>query len=153
MSDSATPAPAPVTPPAAATPPPLAGGTGLQPNIAAGLATIFTLVGGIIFLVLEKKNAFVRFYAMQSVFLGGAIIAASIAVRILSAIFLHVPLLGWLVALLLNILFLVVWLGWFVVYVIAIVNAFSNKEWEIPVLGPLARKQLASGPTGPVGPA
>ena len=151
MSDSAT--PAPVTPPASATPPPLAGGTGLQPNIAAGLATIFTLVGGIIFLVLEKKNAFVRFYAMQSVFLGGAIIAVSIAVWILSAIFLHVPLLGWLVALLLNILFLVVWLGWFVVYVIATVNAFSNKEWEIPVLGPLARKQLASGPTGPVGPA
>ena len=150
MSDSAAPAPAPVIPPDPFTPPPVADGTGLQPNVAAGLAAIFTLVGGIIFLVLEKKNAFVRFHAMQSVFLGGAIIAASIAVRILSMIFLHIPLLGWLVALLLNILFLVVWLGWFVVYVIAIVKAFSNQEWEIPVLGPLARKQLASGPAGPV---
>ena len=149
MSDSSAPAPAPVTPPDPVTPPPAADGTGLQPNVAAGVAALFPLVGGLIFLVLEKKNAFVRFHAMQSVFLGGAIFAASIAVQILVWIFLHVPLIGWLLALLLGIGFWVISLGWFVVYVIAVVKAFSNKEWEIPILGPLARKQLASGPTGP----
>ena len=153
MSDPAAPNPAPARPPDPAPLPPPAEGTGLQPKVAAGLAAVFTLVGGIIFLVLEKKNAFVRFHAMQSVFLGGAMLATSIAVQILVLIFLHVPLIGWLLALLLHIGFWVVSLGWFVVYVIAIVKAFSNQEWEIPVLGPLARKQLAAGPTGPVGPA
>ena len=147
MSDTSTPAPA--TPPDS-TPPPAAAGTGLQPNVAAGLAALFSPIGGIVFLVLEKKNAFVRFHAMQSVFLGGTIVVGSIAARILSQIFIHIPLIGWLLALLLNILFLVIWLGWFVVYVIAIVKAFSNQEWEIPVLGRLARKQLASGPAGPM---
>ena len=142
MSDSAAPNPAPPTPPPT-------GGTGLQPNVAAGLAIIFSLVGGIVFLVLEKKNSFVRFYAMQSVFLGGAMLATSIIGQILMRVFAHVPLIGWLVVLLLSILLGIISLAWLVAYVIAIVKAFSNQEWEIPVLGLLARKQLAAGPTGP----
>jgi len=116
--------------------------------VAAGLASIFTLVGGIVFLILEKRDKYVRFYAMQSVFLGGAIVAASIVTQIVALIFSHLPLIGWLIALLVGMLFWVLWLGWFVVYLITIIKAFSNQEWEIPVLGPLARKQLESGKLG-----
>ena len=36
------------------------------------------------------------------------------------------------------------WLGSVVVWVITIIKAFSNVEWEIPYLGKLARKQLAT---------
>ena len=43
----------------------------LPPNIAAAIACI-PLVGGIIFYLLEKRNSFVRFYAMQSIIFGGA---------------------------------------------------------------------------------
>ncbi len=45
--------------------------TDLPPNIAAAIACI-PLVGGIIFYLLEKRNSFVRFYAMQSIIFGGA---------------------------------------------------------------------------------
>ena len=61
---------------------PAAQTTGLTPNVAAGIACLFTIVGGIVFLVLEKKNQFVRFWAMQSVFLGGLALAVSIVTRV-----------------------------------------------------------------------
>jgi len=45
--------------------------TGLPSNVAAALAC-FPLIGGIIFYVLEKRDGFVRFYAMQSIIFGAA---------------------------------------------------------------------------------
>ncbi len=98
MSDPAAPSSIPPEPspeptaastavPQAAPPPPTevkpaVEGTGLQPNLAAALASFLLLVGGIVFLILEKKDQFVRFYAMQSVFLGGLLVALSIAMSI-----------------------------------------------------------------------
>src|SRR5438045_2308266 len=38
--------------------------TGLPANVAAALACI-PLIGGVIFYILEKRDEFVRFYAMQ----------------------------------------------------------------------------------------
>ena len=122
-----------------------ADGTGLAPNIAATICAAVPLVGGVIFLVLEKKNAFVRFWAMQSVFFGGAVIAYSIVTQIAAFVLAHIPILGWLVILLLGILSMIVGVVSLVVWIITIIKAFSNVEWEIPFLGKLARKQLAGG--------
>lgn|SRR5699024_1358722 len=45
---------------------------GLEENIAGLLCYLFTFVSGIIFLLIEKENKFVRFHAMQSlIFFGG----------------------------------------------------------------------------------
>ena len=72
--------------------------TGLPSNVAAALACI-PLIGGIIFYVLEKRDAFVRFYAMQSIIFGGAWIIFSIIWNILFAVLAHIPVLGWFFAL------------------------------------------------------
>ena len=117
--------------------------TGLAPNIAAGLAAVFPLVGGIIFFLLEKKDKFVRFWAMQSMFLGGLALAVSIAMQIAGFVFGFIPVVGKLMGILLGFAHLIFSLAWFVVYVIGIVKAFTGKEWEIPWLGKLARQQLA----------
>ena len=122
-----------------------ADGAGLAPNIAATICAAVPLVGGVIFLVLEKKNAFVRFWAMQSVFFGGAVIAYSIVTQIAAFVLAHIPILGWLVILLLGILGMIVGVVSLVVWIITIIKAFANVEWEIPFLGKLARKQLAGG--------
>jgi len=45
--------------------------TGLPSNVAAAIACI-PLIGGIIFYILEKRDSFVRFYAMQSIIFGCA---------------------------------------------------------------------------------
>ena len=117
---------------------------GFAPNIAATICAALPLLGGIIFLVLEKKNAFVRFWAMQSVFFGGVCFALSILLQIVSFILAYIPILGWILLFVLGIASIVFWLGCVVVWVITIVKAFSNVEWEIPYLGKLARKQLAT---------
>lgn len=150
MSDTSTPPPSLSHDQAAVTPPPVIEGTGLTPTVAAGLACIFLLLGGIVFLVLEKKDKYVRFYAMQSVFLGAAGVAISIFVQIASVILRLIPILGRMILFFLNIGSAIAGLGLLVLWVILIVKAFSNKEWEIPFLGPLARKQLESGKAGSV---
>jgi uncharacterized membrane protein len=112
---------------------------GLTPNVAAGLACVFSLVGGIIFLVLEKKDLFVRFWAMQATIFGAAVFAFGILLMIL----VKIPFLGVLIAL----LSLLVYLGIFVVWLLMVIKAFTGKEWEMPIIGKIAREQLAKMPT------
>jgi len=116
--------------------------TGLPSNVAAALAC-FPLIGGIIFYLLEKRDSFVRFYAMQSIIFGAIWILFCIAWNILYAILAHIPALGvifafllWLVWALANIVFLIL-------LIIAIVKAFSGVRWDIPWVGPMARKQTS----------
>ena len=146
MDESTTPPPAPNPEPQPVTPaaaPSAPESTGLAPNIAAGICAIFPLIGGIIFIVLEKKNPFVRFWAMQSIFFGAAGFAFSVLMRVAGMILVHIPGIGGILAFLLGLAGLVVSLGMFVIWIITIIKAFSNVEWEIPYLGKLARKQLA----------
>jgi uncharacterized membrane protein len=144
MSDTPT-SPAGIPDPNAPSP----AATGLAPNIAAGLACLFTIVGGIIFLVLEKKDKFVRFWAMQAAFLGGLAVAVSVALGMAHLVFDMIPVIGGLLMGILTLTNIVFRIAWFVVYVICVMKAFSNQEWEIPWLGKLARKQLEQmdGPT------
>ena len=97
-------------------------------------------------MLIEKKDQFVRFYAMQSVFLGGLWVALSIGIGIVFAMLHGIPLIGtllWLVSVELRLVLFVVW-------VMLVIKAFTNKEWEIPYLGKLAREQLAKmAPTAP----
>ncbi|UCH52044.1 MAG: DUF4870 domain-containing protein [Chloroflexota bacterium] len=52
--------------------------TGLEPNVAGLLCYVAGWVSGIVFLVLEKDNQFVRFHAMQSIVTFGILTIASI---------------------------------------------------------------------------
>jgi uncharacterized membrane protein len=115
--------------------------TGLPRNIASGLAMIFPLIGGIIFLVLERKDQFVRLYAIQSVLLGGIAVMFSLAVAVVTFIFSHIPLVGVLLNAVLNFINYGFSLAWFVIYVVAIVKAFWGQEWLIPYLGQVAKRQ------------
>ena len=144
--DETTPPPAPTPEPKpveTAESAPAGDGTGLAPNIAAAICAALPLIGGIIFLVLEKKNAFVRFWAMQSVFFGGTMIAFSIVSQIAGIVLAQIPLIGWLLLLLLGFLGMALGVVFLVLWIVTIIKAVSNVEWEIPVLGKLARKQLA----------
>jgi uncharacterized membrane protein len=147
-----SPPPEPPSEPAVAAPgasPPVLEGSGLPPNLAAALACV-PLVGGIVFLVLEKKDQFVRFYAMQSVILGGLSIACSISLQIVSWFFASIPFVGRLFAVLLGLVGMIVGLACFVAWLITTSKAFTGKEWEIPYLGKIARQQLAArAPTTP----
>ncbi len=116
----------------------------LPPNIAAALASI-PLVGGIIFYFLEKRNGFVRFYAMQSIIFGGAWIFFWIIYSVAYAILTPIPAIGFVFAALLWGIRVIVGVGFLVLWIISTVKALNNTRWEIPYVGPIARRQVEGG--------
>jgi uncharacterized membrane protein len=138
MNDPVDPIPPTRTTPVSGTP---TGSTGLPSNVAAALACI-PLIGGIIFYVLEKRDQFVRFYAMQSIMFGGAWIIFTIIWNILYSVLAHIPAIGWIFALILWVIWAVWNIGAVIVWVIAMIKAFSGVRWDIPYIGPMARNQV-----------
>jgi uncharacterized membrane protein len=142
MSDPAAPAPPPppVTP---ASPEPEANhsSTGLPSNIAAALACI-PLIGGVVFYILEKQDGFVRYYAMQSILLGGIWLIFNVVFAIVYFIFSHLPIIGLFLSILWNVIGMLIHLAFVIVWLIATIKAFTNVRWEIPYVGPIARKQF-----------
>lgn len=121
--------------------PPVAG-TGLEPNVAGALAYILGALTGVIFLVMDGQRPFVRFHAMQSIFVTVVAVVLSVALGIVGAVLAVIPILGWLVGFLLSIAFsgaaLILWL--YLMY-----RAWQGDEWEVPIAGRYAR-QLADQP-------
>ncbi len=127
--------------PVLASNPATANGSGLTSNLAAALAYVLGIVTGILFLVLEpyKNDRFVRFHAMQSMLFFLAVVVFNIAwvivVDMLSAFS------GWIAVATLpvgTLIFLSLFLFWlYVMY-----QAYSRREFRIPVIGAIAAKQL-----------
>jgi uncharacterized membrane protein len=124
------------TPPPSPNPAPASAGSGLSRNTAAGLASLFSLVGGLVFFFLDRKDPYVRFYSIQSIALGAVAIAFNIATTILTIILGKIPFVGGL----LGLVILVVSLAIFVVWLISTINAFRGKEWQIPFLWDFVKK-------------
>ncbi len=103
------------------------------------------LFGGLVFLFLERKERFVRFYCVQSIVLGVLLGAAYLMLSLVESIFSPVWYIGFVVVMVGR------WLSafcsrlcWFVLYFTAMFKAFSGKIWAIPYLGPMAKRYLAS---------
>lgn len=129
-----------VPPPPAPEPEVNASTLDLPTNIAAALACI-PLIGGIIFYIIEKRDGFVRFYAMQSIIFGGAWFLFKIVDAIIHAIFASVPGIGGFLAFIWGLFAMLVHLAFVVLWIIATVKAFTGVRWEIPYIGATARKQ------------
>lgn len=115
--------------------------TGLPSNVAAALACI-PLVGGLIFYILEKHDQFVRFYAMQSIIFGGIWFLFNVIAHIVGSILWSIPVAGAIFGMLWSFVSAVVQLGLLVLMIIAMVKAFTGVRWDIPWVGPIARKQV-----------
>ena len=116
--------------------------TGLTANIAGLLAYVLGPFTGVLFLVIEKENRFVRFHAAQSITVSVAIIVLSIALSIMSALLAVVPVLGWIVALLAGLVFGLVT---FVLWIELMLRAYQGREWEAPLVGRFGRSFVSPG--------
>jgi uncharacterized membrane protein len=114
--------------------------TGLPSNVAAALAC-FPLIGGIIFYLIEKRDGFVRFYAMQSIIFGAAWFLFNIISSIIHMILWAIPGIGGILNVLWALFAALIQLAFLVVFIITVVKAFMGERWEIPYIGPMARKQ------------
>ncbi|XUX00019.1 MAG: hypothetical protein TUN42_08995 [Dehalogenimonas sp.] len=100
--------------------------TGLSPNIEAFLCYLGAWVTGVIFLIIEQKNAKVRFHATQSILIFGPL---SVAGWILG----WIPVSGGVLSFIVSIVALVLW-------IVLMVKTYRGEEFEIPVVSNLARQ-------------
>jgi len=112
---------------------------GMTDNVA-GLLAYITIIPAIVFLLVApyNKNRFVRFHAFQNIFLCVAAIALWIVLMILTVAASVVPVIGHLLVMLLG---LVVWIGFFVIWIMLLIKASQGQMWKLPVIGDMAEKQ------------
>jgi uncharacterized membrane protein len=107
---------------------------GLAPNVAGALCYVplccLNIIWAVYVVAVEKQSRFLRFHAFQSLLWAGAMIAAGLAVAIVSAI-------SATLGMMLNVLLLIIGVGGSLFLAF---KAYSNEEFEIPQLGALARQ-------------
>jgi uncharacterized membrane protein len=101
---------------------------GLSENAAGAIAYI-TFIPAILFLAMEPYNrsSFVRFHSWQSVFFGIAVIVVDLILGI-------IPIIGWIIAPILSLGFLIVW-------IIVLMKASRGERYKLPFIGNLAEQQ------------
>jgi uncharacterized membrane protein len=103
--------------------------TGLDANLAAALSYLVGFVSGIVFLVIEKENRFVRFHALQSVLAFGAI-------TLLWVLLNAVPLLGFVLGV------LVIIPGSAIIWLFLMFKAYQGEEFKLPIVGSIAAERI-----------
>lgn len=112
---------------------------GMSENATCGLAYI-TFIPAIIFLATApyNQNAKIKFHAWQSIFLAIAWIAVWMCFTVIHMVALTtMPVL----ILITGPLQLLLWLGFVVLWLIVMINAFNGKTIKIPVIAGFAAKQ------------
>lgn len=113
--------------------------TGLTDNAAGAIAYI-TPLPAIVFLVLEpyNKSSYVRFHSWQSIFFGIVWFAVAVVLTIVAAITVF------FVPFLIAPLHLLIYLAFFILWLVCILQALNGKRFKLPIIGALAEKQAGA---------
>ena len=98
----------------------------MEENVASLLCYLFLWLGALIILLLEKKNATVRFHAVQSILL-------SIVWFVLGVILPFIPFLGWMLLPVLS-------LGGLALWIILMIKAYQGEPFSLPILTDKAKE-------------
>lgn len=96
--------------------------TASSQNLNAAFTYVFGWITGLIFLLTEKENDFIRFHAAQSVIVFGVLTVIS-----------FVPVIGWMLSPIATVVGLVLWV--FLMY-----NAYQGNRYALPVVGQYAEQ-------------
>ena len=107
---------------------------GLNENMAAALAYLGFFITGIVILVLERENKFVRFAALQSTIL---FLPIFIITTVLGWIAL-MPLLGWIFGLVSWVIGVLAFLAW----IYLMLTAYKGQPVKVPILGDICWDQV-----------
>lgn len=100
----------------------------LEPNVAGLLCYLGFWITGIIFLVIEQKNRFVRFHALQSIITFGALAVVGVILGL-------IPYVGGFFGSVIGIISIVLW-------IILMVKAHQGELYKVPLAGQVAEAIL-----------
>jgi len=106
---------------------------GLKENVAGLLCYALGFISGIAFLLLEKKNGFVRFHAMQSTITYLALLVINIPLGIVLG---FIPIVGPLISMVIGVAMLGLW-------IFLMMKAYRGERYHLPRVGEIAEKKLA----------
>lgn len=98
------------------------GTEGLDPKLAGLLSYIWIV--GIVFIIVSKDK-FVRFHAMQSIFMGLAFFVVTFAVAFIPVI---------------NFFSWIIWPLYMVLVILMMVKAYAGEKYKLPLIGDYAEK-------------
>jgi len=102
----------------------------LDESVEGLLCYIVGWITGIVFLVLEKENKFVRFHALQS-------LLTFLPLSVLAWVLGWVPFVGWALTALVWILTVILWL-------ILMFKAYRGEKYKLPIVGDIAEKGIGT---------
>jgi len=112
---------------------------GMDENIEGLLCYVLGWITGIVFLVLEKDNKFVRFHAMQSIATFLALTIISVVISMIGSAFLWGFSGLWMVFGLISTL---IWLLGLILWLILMFKAYQGEMYKLPIVGDFAEKQI-----------
>jgi uncharacterized membrane protein len=108
--------------------------TGLQENLAGLLCYVGIWVTGIMFLILEPNNRFVRFHAIQSIVTFGGL-------TLISAVFNTMP--GfWIFSAIQTTVNIVLSVVSFILWIVLMVKAYQGVAYKLPIAGDISEQLL-----------
>jgi uncharacterized membrane protein len=114
-------------------------------GLGAGLCAILPLLGGIVFYFIEKKDAFVRHWAVQSICFGATWFGFHLAVTVLISVAGASPGTPYVVIPLLLLLDSAVLLIFFTLWIIGIIKVLQGERWEYPLISAPCRRLFPTG--------
>ena len=109
---------------------------GIPANIEGLLCYLFWGVSGLIILIVDRKNTFVRFHAIQSVLFFGALALIVPLEIIVMPLTMH---LGFLMPVFMMFNIVAGWLGLYC-WIFLMVKAYQGDLFKLPILGSVAEK-------------
>ena len=100
----------------------------VDPKLAALLSYLAGFVTGIVFLLIEKDNKYVRFHAMQSTIVSGGLFVLQWVLAFIPFLMMLVPLVG---------------LAGLVLWIVCMVKAYQGEKFKLPIVGDIAERQTA----------
>jgi uncharacterized membrane protein len=100
--------------------------TGLVANVAGLLCYVLVWVSGLVFVLIEEESKFVRYHAMQSIYVFGTLTVACIVLG-------WIPIIGQVISSLIGLI-------WFVLWLFLMIRAYQGKKPKVLWAGDLAEK-------------
>jgi uncharacterized membrane protein len=103
-------------------------GSGMEPNVAAAVAYLGGIITGVVMLVVEKEDRFVRFHALQST-------VTFLVVFVVHLVLSGLPVVGGVLYVPFVILVVVLW-------IFLIAKAFAGQRYKLPYVGDFVENQI-----------